>query len=209
MAKEAGGGGGRGTGVGSRPRGLAARLARPALLAVAVPLLGGCTAFENAMARVSFLDFMKWSPAFSAYEHVRPVPPHSVPYITGTGDPYEPPLPAVEDSLEAFGDTAKNPMPMDSATIAMGKTTFDTYCFVCHGLDAHGHGPIVGPGKLPYAPDLTAETTIDRTDGYIYAVIRAGRGLMPSYDRIPPHLRWAVVDYVRHLQQQQQQQAGK
>lgn len=203
MAREAGGG----VGAGMLSARVSAWLVRLAVLVVLLPVAGGCTAFENAMSRVSFLDFMRWSPAFSPYEHVRPAPPHSVPYITGTGEPYEKPLPPINDSLEAFGDTAKNPLPSDSATVAMGKTVFDTYCFVCHGYDAHGHGPIVGQGKFPYAPDLTAETTVDRTDAYIYAVIRAGRGLMPSYDRIPSRQRWAVVNYVRYLQEQQK--AGK
>ncbi len=215
MARTAGGGGGghpdRGAGAG-RGGMLGSRwLVRLAVLAVAVPLLGGCTDLENAMSRVSFLDFMRWSPAFNPYEHVRPVPPNSVPYITGTGDPYELPIPPIEDSLQAFGDTAKNPLPMDSATLAMGKEVFDTYCFVCHGLDGKGHGPIIGPGKLPFAADLTGQDAIGRTDGYIFAVATAGRGLMPSYDRVPAHLRWAVVKYIRQLQQQpqQQQQAGK
>lgn len=182
-------------------------------LAVAMALLSGCTALEKAMTRVSFLDFMRWSPFFNPYEHVRPAPPHSVPYITGNGERYRRPIPAIEDSLQAFGDTAKNPLPMDSATIALGKTVFDTYCFVCHGYDARGDGPIIGQGKFPFAADLTGQDAVGRTDGYIYAVVRAGRGLMPSYDRIPSHERWAVVKYVRSLQQQQQQkqqpQAGK
>ena len=41
-----------------------------------------------------------------------------------------------------------------------------------------------------------------RSDGYIYAIVKAGRGLMPSYRRIPPEDRWAVVHYVRQLQGQ-------
>lgn len=220
MRRAAGGGGSRliagrravaGGHAGTRRRSAFRWLVPLAVLAVAVPVLGGCTDLENAMSRVSFLDFMRWSPAFNPYEHVRPVPPHSVPYITGTGDPYMRPIAPVEDSLQAFGDTARNPLPMDSATIAMGKEVFDTYCFVCHGYDGKGDGPIIGQGKLPFAADLTGQDAIGRTDGYIFAVATAGRGLMPSYDRIPSHLRWAVVKYVRYLQQQQQnqQQAGK
>ena len=41
---------------------------------------------------------------------------------------------------------------------------------------------------------------MERTDGYIYGIVRLGRGLMPSYRRIPPSDRWAVVNYVRYLQ---------
>jgi hypothetical protein len=39
-----------------------------------------------------------------------------------------------------------------------------------------------------------------RTDGYIYGMIRNGRGLMPSYNRIPEMDRWDVVNYIRALQ---------
>ena len=38
------------------------------------------------------------------------------------------------------------------------------------------------------------------SDGYIYALITNGRGNMPSYNRISPHERWAVVHYLRRLQ---------
>ncbi len=45
--------------------------------------------------------------------------------------------------------------------------------------------------------------TRQRSDGYIYAVIRHGRGVMPRYgDKIrDPMDRWRVVRYVRQLQQ--------
>jgi mono/diheme cytochrome c family protein len=50
-------------------------------------------------------------------------------------------------------------------------------------------------------PNLTLPATTGRSDGYIYAIIRAGRGLMPSYGPRMTHLeRWATVSYVRQLQ---------
>jgi hypothetical protein len=39
-----------------------------------------------------------------------------------------------------------------------------------------------------------------RSDGYIYGIIRNGRGVMPSYNRIEEADRWDVVNYVRTLQ---------
>jgi hypothetical protein len=43
--------------------------------------------------------------------------------------------------------------------------------------------------------------TVARTDGYLYAIIRAGRGLMPSYGPRTSHReRWAIVNYDRQLQ---------
>ena len=42
--------------------------------------------------------------------------------------------------------------------------------------------------------------TKGRTDGYLYGMIRNGRGLMPNYVRIEDADRWDVVNYVRALQ---------
>jgi mono/diheme cytochrome c family protein len=179
--------------------------ARAALgLLVMGTLLSGCTRIEQAMASVSFLDFMHSSPAFDPMEATRPAPEHAVPYATGTGDPWMPPIEASEVALNAFGDTAVNPLPMDSATLARGEEVFNTFCFVCHGTTGVGNGPAIGQGKLPYAANLMLPITVNRTDGYIYGVIRSGRGLMPNYKRIPSHDRWAVVNYVRELQRQAQ-----
>ena len=40
------------------------------------------------------------------------------------------------------------------------------------------------------------------TDGYLYSIIRYGRGLMPRYgDKVPsPANRWAIVNHLRALQ---------
>ena len=40
------------------------------------------------------------------------------------------------------------------------------------------------------------------TDGYLYSIIRYGRGLMPKYgDKLPDQAdRWAIVNHVRGLQ---------
>jgi hypothetical protein len=48
--------------------------------------------------------------------------------------------------------------------------------------------------------NLTADMTKGRTDGYIFGMIRNGRGLMPPYNRIEESDRWDVVNYVRALQ---------
>ncbi len=50
------------------------------------------------------------------------------------------------------------------------------------------------------APNLLAVVTKGRTDGYIFGMIRNGRGLMPNYKRIEEMDRWDVVNYVRGLQ---------
>jgi hypothetical protein len=42
--------------------------------------------------------------------------------------------------------------------------------------------------------------TKGRSDGYIFGMIRNGRGLMPPYNRIEEMDRWDVVNYLRALQ---------
>lgn len=172
------------------------------LLTVLVSLLalGGCTEVENAMASVDFLNFMRESPAFDPYEAPRYPPPNAVPLESPAGK-WEPPIEKTDAALRAWGDTMTNPLPMNDAVLQAGAERFQTYCAVCHGVGAQGDGPLVGQGKLPFATNLTLPTTVQRTDGYIYAIIRVGRGLMPSYQRIPPSERWTVVNYVRYLQQ--------
>jgi len=41
------------------------------------------------------------------------------------------------------------------------------------------------------------------SDGYLYSIIRYGRGVMPRYgDKVyRPADRWAIVNYLRRLQQ--------
>jgi mono/diheme cytochrome c family protein len=162
--------------------------------------LAGCTEVENAMASVDILNFMRESPAFDPYEAPREPPARSVP-VEGPGEMWEPPLENTDAALRAWGDTMSNPLPMDDAVLARGAEVFQTYCAVCHGVGGEGDGPLVGVGKLPFATNLMLPTTVDRSDGYLYGIVRVGRGLMPSYRRIPPSQRWAVVHYVRHLQQ--------
>lgn len=169
------------------------------LLVVATVGLGGCTEVENAMARVDILNFMRESPAFDPYEAPRVPPENSVP-VKGPGEAWEPAVENTDAALRAWGDTMTNPLPMSEEVVTHGAEVFQTYCAVCHGVGGVGDGPIVGPGKLPFATNLMLQTTVDRSDGYLYAIVRLGRGLMPSYRRIPPSERWAVVNYLRHLQ---------
>jgi hypothetical protein len=61
--------------------------------------------------------------------------------------------------------------------------------------------PIIRPGAFPLSADLVQGPALGQSDGYMYAIIRAGRGLMPSYGaRIAHHERWAIVNYMRALQ---------
>jgi mono/diheme cytochrome c family protein len=81
---------------------------------------------------------------------------------------------------------------------ATGDTTFHTFCAPCHGNAGAGDGLV---GKRVAAPSLLTERARGYTDGYLYSIVRYGRGVMPRYgDKVPAHLRWEVVNFVRDLQ---------
>jgi mono/diheme cytochrome c family protein len=108
------------------------------------------------------------------------------------------------DLLEA-AENLRNPVQPNAASIENGKRIFEIYCLVCHGPGARGDGPIAR--KLEDPPDdLTQETTVELTDGYIYTVIREGGTTMPPQaEGLSRRERWDVVNYLRSLQRE----AGK
>ncbi len=96
-----------------------------------------------------------------------------------------------------YADKLVNPLAGQPAT-ASGDTLYQTYCAVCHGKTGYADGP-VGP-KVATLP-LVTPRAIAWTDGYLYSIIRYGRGVMPRYgDRVPGRARWEIVNYVRQLQ---------
>ncbi|HET7041163.1 MAG TPA: cytochrome c [Gemmatimonadales bacterium] len=92
------------------------------------------------------------------------------------------------------------PNPTDRVADARGDTLYHTFCAVCHGVDGNSADATVGP-KLA-APSLLTDRARSYADGYLYSMIRYGRGIMPQYgDKITrPADRWAIVNYVRSLQ---------
>jgi mono/diheme cytochrome c family protein len=103
-------------------------------------------------------------------------------------------LPGTIDSMSAI----PNPNPVTPASLANGRKYFQINCAVCHGEKAMGDGPATQFG-MP-GINLTMDLTKSRTDGYIFGMIRNGRGMMPPYNRIEESDRWDVVNYVRGLQ---------
>jgi mono/diheme cytochrome c family protein len=91
-----------------------------------------------------------------------------------------------------------NPTPPSDASIANGQKYYQINCAVCHGSLGAGDGPATASGMMKMS--LLSETAMARSDGNIYGVIRNGRGIMPSYNRIEHMDRWDLVNYIRGLQ---------
>ena len=93
----------------------------------------------------------------------------------------------------------QNPVPADARSLHNGRMYYQINCAVCHGEAGKGDGPIM-KAKAIYPPPLMGASAEGRSDGYIWAIMRNGRGAMPSYNRIEELDRWDVVNYVRGLQ---------
>lgn len=103
-------------------------------------------------------------------------------------------LPGTIDSMA----TLANPVAADSASVRRGRVYFQINCAPCHGRAGKGDGQATKLGMVPMP--LISDRAKNFTDGYIWGMMRNGRGLMPSYNRIEEMDRWDVVNYVRALQ---------
>ena len=94
-----------------------------------------------------------------------------------------------------------NPIPADSASVNRGRIDFQINCAVCHGPLGAGMGNVSKYGPL-YPPPIgtAASAAAGYTDGYIFGVIRNGKGQMPTYNRIEEPDRWDIINYLRTLQ---------
>jgi mono/diheme cytochrome c family protein len=150
-----------------------------------------------------FTDFKRqpslrtWEPVKDSLTPSRGNPQMSVP-ITGTAvagfQVSYAPLPGTIDSMSAIS----NPHPVSDASLLNGRKYYQINCAPCHGDAGMGDGPATKFG-MP-GINLITDVTKGRSDGYIFGMIRNGRGLMPTYNRIEEPDRWDVVNYLRALQ---------
>lgn len=96
----------------------------------------------------------------------------------------------------------KLPLEASFELIEHGREKYEIFCTSCHGAAGDGNGVTKPYGVL--AATYHDERLRGVEDGYIYDVIRNGKGLMyPLRDRIAPEEAWAIVLYVRALQRSQ------
>lgn len=169
-------------------------VARVLLLAIPLTLLTACEWFTDFKRQPSIST---WEVVKDSLTPSRGNPQMSVPTngtaVAGFQVSYGA-FPATIDSMASL----RNPTPASDSSLANGRKYFQINCAVCHGERALGDGPATKFG-MP-GINLTTDMTKARADGYIFGMIRNGRGLMPPYNRIEEMDRWDVVNYVRALQ---------
>ncbi|HEX6037974.1 cytochrome c [Longimicrobium sp.] len=182
-----------------------ANLARAAALGAAVLALSACTDWagydlDRAAGKVPAFSTMRNDVSPDPYQMVREPVPGTVPALHPLGDV---PERYSQTQLDSVAALLSNPLQPTPQVLARGQRVYEANCAVCHGPEGAGNGPVVDANnKFPFAPAINGAATAARSDGYVYAVIDAGRNFMPPYGaRITHADRWAVVTYVRHLEQ--------
>jgi hypothetical protein len=95
------------------------------------------------------------------------------------------------------------PFPVTKDVILRGQQRFNIYCSPCHDHTGSGDGMVVRRG-FRHPPSYHIERLLKVPNGYIFDVVTNGFGAMPSYAlQIQPADRWAIISYVRALQQSQ------
>jgi len=178
-------------------------------------ILAGCTPLDDVMVEI-FGESMRDQSSFDPYEAPLTAPEGSIPFASGNfparpgevnlGQPEgleDVPPPFTQLDLINDADvvvTLANPLPVTELSLDRGEELFLRFCAPCHGPNGDGvSGYILAAGYPPYP--LVSDRVKGFTDGYIYGMIRMGRGNMPSYGHRITHFdRWNVVNYLRVLQ---------
>jgi mono/diheme cytochrome c family protein len=165
----------------------------------------GALALTIALTACSWFTDFKEQPKIDPWETAsdttpaRGNPQNSVPVYGSFAPGYAVSRTASPATIDSMSGIA-NPVAADARSLLNGRKNYQINCAVCHGEAGKGfaEAPVTKYGI--YAPPLASANALTLSDGYIWGIIRNGRGAMPSYNRIEELDRWDVVNYVRGLQ---------
>ncbi|MBS2213667.1 cytochrome c [Carboxylicivirga mesophila] len=97
----------------------------------------------------------------------------------------------------------ENPYKDDASLKMIGLRNFNRHCVSCHGKKGKGDGVMSKNMKTPPG-DLSAKYMEEYTDGELYYLSFVGIADRPDFMKLIPEeeAKWAVVNYVRALQDQ-------
>jgi len=105
-------------------------------------------------------------------------------------------------------DVVEFPIPITKEVVLRGRERYNIFCSVCHGMTGNGDGMIVRRG-FRRAASFNDDRLRQAPAGHFFDAMTNGWGAMPSYaSQIPVQDRWAIVAYIRALQQSQQNTAA-
>ena len=190
---------------------------RRAAWAVLMLLCGGCDFYYHRLPSPD--DLWHVIPWFDHMVHARYIRPYETPLVPRYTPEGSVPVSGGEPDWSAewvsgkttTANALKNPLvarahpPGPSVPViprefeAAGDTLYRNFCSVCHGPTGNADGTV---SRQMGAPSLLTPRARGYADGYIYGIIRYGRGVMPRYgDKVVvPADRWAIVNHVRKLQ---------
>ena len=103
---------------------------------------------------------------------------------------------------DVYGDGIPDPLAARGADLlTRGQQRYNIYCAVCHGAAGQGNGVVKSFGLVTIRP-LIDDLLRAQPDGQIYNTITHGKNTMGAYGPvIAVEDRWAIVTYVRALQE--------
>jgi hypothetical protein len=171
------------------------------VLSALVGVLAACSGGKEP--NVELMQDMMDSPAIKAQEYDESSPAHR-----GMRVPPEHTVPVGFKPYRFAMDydgAINNPNPLagdfSPEVLVTGQKHYDIHCAVCHGEKGDGKS-LVGEKMALKPPTIYSDKVKNWKDGQIYHVIHMGQGIMGPYaSHIPrEEWRWAVVQYIRHLQ---------
>ncbi len=116
---------------------------------------------------------------------------------------------ALWTGMDGAGEFATTvPIEVTDAVLARGKERYDIYCGACHDTHGDGKGILFERGKVP-TPTFHSDRLRQMPVGQIFDTVTNGFGLMPAYRYpIPVKDRWAIIAYLRTLQQRRLERTG-
>lgn len=102
---------------------------------------------------------------------------------------------------EPAAELAEIPVPITRQLLDRGRARFAVVCAACHGIAGDGDSAVARNMQRRRPPSLHEPRIIALRPGFMYRVIAAGYGLMPSLaSLVNRDDRWAVIAYVRTLE---------
>lgn len=108
----------------------------------------------------------------------------------------------IKRNITVKGKRNRNPLAQSPDVIAEGKSAFNDYCTVCHGLDGQNTGVPFTGGMAPPVPSLASPDIQRYTDGQLKWIIENGiwpSGMPASRGILSDDEMWSIVEYLRHL----------